>query len=175
MFDRSRLSYWALVIGTFAIIAVVSRIPQVKTILTGKIALAGIVTSCNKYVHTEIRRTGRRTEKVAVGELIFYLEGYNKKFRITKSTPVNNVWAYNQLEEEKHYIAHPDSIIVWIPKYQENEYEPTILRIEGDGHLIYSEEQSAAVMAISTIPLVVIGVILIVVGFSVRKKNVSFT
>lgn len=172
MFEKSKLSYWVMSIGILSIIVGISQLSYLEAALMGETVVTGTLSSCDVYHNKEIKhKKGYSAEEVVVTDMIFYLAQHNKKYTLTKSLAVHVPMAYNQFNNELLALRRADTIKVWIPKNENDIYEPTILKIEADGHIIISNEQSANDIAKSTIPLAVIGVVLLLLGISFRKNK----
>ena len=113
----------------FGIVMIGLAAYQLPTIWISRslLPLQGTLRSADIYI---TRVTDRRGHESQVSELIFYLNGYAKKFYMAE-----NIGNANSNDDYRRIVAglrKADSVTVWIKKSEENEYQPKVFQIDQD-------------------------------------------
>jgi len=103
---------------------------QLQTIWISKsslLPLHGTLKSADIYITRVTDRGGHESQ---VSELIFFLNGYAKKFSVAEN--IGNANSNDDYDRIVAGLREADVVTVWIRKSEEHEYQPKVFQIDQD-------------------------------------------
>jgi hypothetical protein len=95
------------------------------------VELSGTIRSADTYTESNTDRKGHSSQK---GELIFYLNGHNKKFYMAHN--IGDEYFDKEYENIAIQLKRADNVSVWVRGRDIDEYQPKIFQITSGDEVI---------------------------------------
>jgi hypothetical protein len=132
---RKNIKYKLLILGVTLIGLSFYEQKSIWVFESSLTQIKGTLRAANIYITNHTNRRGHESRS---SQLIFYLNGHQKKFQIKEN--IGDQWRNESFDKILKGLKRSDSVSVWVRKSEMDDYEPEIFRIANERNTLLNFE-----------------------------------